>query len=258
MSDPMMSEESEVWTWPERLAAAALLAILLGVTAWLVWARHSARPARGDRPVAVTGAAGATTPAGVASGLPGPADAASDTAGPDGRPGAGETAASPPGGAGAKSLMVHVAGAVKNPGVYPLPSGARVVDALKAAGGRRDDAREDLLNLALPLTDGDKVYVPTSRDVAAAGSAGSGGSGGPPGQPTPSPPGWPPAVGKVDVNRADLQTLDALPGVGPSLASAIVRYRQEHGPFQSVDDLENVPGIGPAKLASLRDLVVVR
>lgn len=255
MSDRIDESDDGAWTWPERLAAAALLVLLLGVTAWLVWARYGGRVA--GQAGAAKEVAAAPRNGNAAGAEPGSAGAGQDGTGSGSRP-PGEAAAAQgdsdaAGAVGAgKVLMVHVAGAVKNPGVYPLAAGSRVVDALQAAGGRRDDAREDLLNLAAALADGDKVYVPSSRDLAA------GGSGSTPGQPAPAVPGWPPAPGKVDLNRADQAALDALPGVGPSLASAIVRYRQEHGPFRSVDDLEKVPGIGPSKLASLRDLVVVR
>lgn len=254
MSDHIEAADDGAWTWPERLAAAALLALLLGVTGWLVWARY------GDRQAASAGGAAGVAgaaPGGPAQAVGGHGAALADPVGADSESAApGQEGASPDAAGDGKVLLVHVAGAVKNPGVYPLPAGSRVVDALQAAGGRRDDAREDLLNLASALADGDKVYVPSSRDLTA-GSAGAG-SGGLRGQPAPAVPGWPQAPGRVDLNRADLAALDALPGVGPSLASAIIRYRQEHGPFRSVDDLEKVPGIGPSKLASLRDLVVVR
>lgn len=255
------------WTRPERLAVAALLAVLLSGTGWLAWERLG------------TGTAGA--PAGLvradaapsSGGLPAYGAGAAQHGGTGTNAGGDEASASVgSGGETFKTMRIHVAGAVQNPGVYALPQGSRVVDAVAAAGGRRSDGREDVLNLAAPLADGDKVYVPDAAEVARAQAgqsrAGSGGQAGADegtgpaggwlgaGEPGGGSAGG--AGGRVDVNRADVRALDALPGVGPSLAAAIVRYRQEHGAFRSLAELEKVPGIGPAKLAAIRDLVVFR
>ena len=140
------------------------------------------------------------------------------------------------------SVVVDVAGAVVRPGVYELPAGARVHAAVEAAGGAAPDADLAAVNLAAPLLDGAQVYVPA---VGAPPRAGA-----PPG---PSPPTT--APGPVDINRATAEQLDALPGIGPSTAQAIVTHREEHGPFASVDALEDVRGIGPAKLDAIRALV---
>lgn len=146
-------------------------------------------------------------------------------------------------------VVVHVAGSVVEPGVYELPPSARVRDAIVAGGGPTPDADWNALNLAAPLTDGSRVYVPavgeevTGALVSAGAPASAGGDGGET------------AAGPVDVNRATATELDALPGVGPSIATAIVTERDRNGPFVTVDDLERVPGIGPAKLEALRDLV---
>jgi len=135
-------------------------------------------------------------------------------------------------------VVVHVAGAVVRPGVYTLDSSARVVDAIEAAGGASADAELHRLNLAALLVDGEQILVPR------------------PGEELPTPVGE--VGGPVDLNRADAIALQELPGVGPATAAAIVSHRDEHGPFQTVDDLLDVPGIGPAKLAAIADAVVVR
>ncbi len=178
-------------------------------------------------------------------------------------------------------LAVHVAGAVERPGVYRLPTGARVEDAVYAAGGAARGGRPDVLNLAAPLEDGVRVYVPSAEEVrrqglapgeswpqgAGGGSAWTGTSGGMAGV-GPGVVGVGPegsagragggGAGRVDVNRATEAELDALPGIGPALARRIVEYRRTHGPFRRVEDLLEVPGIGPAKLQALRPLIVLR
>jgi competence protein ComEA len=141
-------------------------------------------------------------------------------------------------------LLVHVAGLVREPGVYEFRTGDRVVDAVQAAGGPRKHADLDALNLAAPLTDGQQVLVP------ARGPSG-GGTGVLPA------PGAMATPGLVDVNTASGSELDTLPGIGPVLAQRIIDYRTEHGPFATVDDLDDVSGIGPATLEDLRPLVTV-
>jgi len=136
---------------------------------------------------------------------------------------------------------------VQSPGVYRLPGSARVIDAVQTAGGLAVDANPDAINLAAPVTDGERVYVPRVGEVAP--PVVSGGSGGGAGVTTPA--------GPVNLNTATADDLDALPGVGPATAAAILAYRDQHGPFASVDDLGEVRGIGPAKLEALRGLVTV-
>jgi competence protein ComEA len=135
-------------------------------------------------------------------------------------------------------LVVDVTGAVRRAGLYRLPPGSRIADAIARAGGTTGRADRDLVNLAAPLADGEQILVPTRGAAAATGS----------GPPSPSAP--------VDLNSATAEQLDALPGVGPVTAQKIVAYRQEHGPFRSVDDLDAIPGIGPSRIENLRGLVV--
>lgn len=146
-----------------------------------------------------------------------------------------------------RRVVVHVSGAVKNPGVYRLNEGDRVNDAVTAAGGPSPDAFVDAINLAARLEDGQRVYVPTKQEVAGGGPVG-----GPPGA------AWGPGLsGKVNINSAGKEQLEALPGIGPGLAAAIIEYRQRNGGFRAIEDLMKVGGIGPKTLARLRPLVTV-
>ena len=143
------------------------------------------------------------------------------------------------------AIVVHVSGAVAQPGVYRLAAGSRVTDAIDAAGGVTDVARPADLNLAAPLADGVRVHVPTTSDPATAPAAGvSGGV-----------PGVVAAVAPIDLNTADATALDTLPGIGPVLAARIVADREANGPFATVADLDRVPGVGPATVAELEGLV---
>lgn len=142
------------------------------------------------------------------------------------------------------ALVVDVQGAVVEPGVYRLPAGARVLDALARAGGAAEGAAPGGLNLARPVVDGEQLLVPTEEEVEAAATAAPGVVGGAPG-------------GLVSLNRADGPALETLPRVGPALAGAILAHREEHGPFTAVEQLDDVPGIGPALLAQLTPLVTL-
>jgi competence protein ComEA len=151
-------------------------------------------------------------------------------------PGAAPVASLPPAVSDAP-LLIHVAGEVVRPGLYRLAGGARVADALAAAGGATERADLAAVNLARVLEDGEQLVVPG-----------------------PAPPGAPPGAredGKVDLNRASAAELDALPGIGPVLASRIVAYRDAHGGFGSVRDLRRVQGIGDKLYRSLAELVAV-
>jgi len=158
-----------------------------------------------------------------------------------------------------EQLVVHVAGAVTAPGVVRLSAASRVVDAVTAAGGMRADADPDRVNLAAPLVDGQRVVVPVigqppPAEISPSGPVSAGGAAGAAGGP-PVAPGSP--AGLVDLNTATAEQLDTLPGVGPATASAILDHRESSGPFDSVEDLLDVRGIGEAKLDALRDLVSI-
>jgi competence protein ComEA len=147
----------------------------------------------------------------------------------------------------AAAVVVDVVGAVRRPGLYRLPEGSRVADAVARAGGLSRKAVRSLVNLAAPVADGQQVLVASSVAGAPGAPVAAGGAaGGAPGMP---------ATGPVHLNSATVEQLDALPGVGPVTAQKILDYRTQHGLFQSVDELDAVSGIGPAKLDSLRDLV---
>jgi competence protein ComEA len=155
----------------------------------------------------------------------------------------------------APPVVVDVVGAVRRNGVVRLRPGARVVDAIEAAGGALPTADLTRLNLAAALADGARVAVPVfgapAPGVDPAAVSGS---------PAPDPgagSGAPAADSPVNLNTANAQQLDALPGVGPATAAAIISDREEHGPFRSVNDLGRVRGIGDAKLEQLRKLVTV-
>lgn len=137
-------------------------------------------------------------------------------------------------------LHVHAAGAVVHPGVVTVPAGSRVTDVVAAAGGPTPEADLDQINLAAPVTDGERVYIPRRGETAVAAPSGAGGV------------AAAKADGLVNINDADQAALETLPGVGPSTAQAIIEYRTEHGRFRSVDDLLNVRGIGPAKLSQIK------
>jgi competence protein ComEA len=139
-------------------------------------------------------------------------------------------------------VVVDVVGAVRRPGLYRLAHGSRIADALTRAGGATAKADLAQVNLAAPLADGEQVVVPRRGAGIAAPGAGSAPAGGP--------------AAPVQLSTATLEQLDSLPGVGPVTAQKILDYRQEHGAFQSVDELDAVSGIGPKRLEQLRELVV--
>lgn len=137
-----------------------------------------------------------------------------------------------------KSILVHVAGAVARPGVYSLQEGARVLDAVEAAGGSLDEGDPHALNLAEPLYDGRRITVPLAGEGVGSGNVN-------------------PESGKININTATAAELEKLPGIGPAKAAAIAGHREKNGPFASEDDLANVPGIGPKTVDNLREYITL-
>lgn len=225
-------------------AVVALVALVVAVGCAFVlrvlWAERSAtsEPAR-----PVTGSTGTVR---VTAGPGGPAAGPSGTAGATG-PATGTAA----------PVVVHVVGQVNKPGLVRLQPGARVADALAAAGGARKGADLAALNLARPVADGEQVLVPRPGEAVpgpGAGGAAAGGSTG--GSGGGSGPGGA-ASGLVNLNTAGLEELDSLPGVGPVLAQRILDWRTEHGRFTSVEELGEVSGIGEKLLARLKPKVTL-
>jgi competence protein ComEA len=270
-------------TQPRMLLGGAALALLLGGAGVFQWYRNAAPP---PVPVVVTHpalpdprSATSITPPSQTSAPPAPVPAPASAP-----PAAGTKApASPP----ADMIMVDVVGAVKKPGVYRLPPKARLADAVHAAGGARAGADMEAVNLASFAQDGEQIRVPTLAERRALQAASAPRRAAPRlsrpalaprpirttahyslAAPVSPAPGASPHAsvsetaaqtdGIVNINTATAEELDSLPGVGPTTAAAILAYRQAHGPFQRVDDLLEVRGIGPKKLERMRDRVAVR
>ena len=145
----------------------------------------------------------------------------------------------------AARVFVHVGGAVVHPGVQELEEGSRVQDAVEAAGGFADGAARDALNLARVLQDGEQVVVPTEEELTASVS------------PSAEVSAAPAARGRININTATAEELDALPGIGPATAEKIVADREANGPFSTIEDLKRVAGIGDKKYTELADSVCV-
>jgi competence protein ComEA len=230
---------------PRRLAVGVVALACVGVVGWRMLAPPNA-PAEMRLPFA-----------GSSAGSTGGGDDGSAPA--DGSPGASGASAAGVATSGLPTeLVVHVVGAVAAPGIQRLPPGSRVVDALAAAGDALPDADLARLNLAAPLIDGQQVFVPRPGEPAPSTLAPAGGGTGITG----GGPGGTGATGTaqgglVNLNTATAQELEALPGVGPSTAAAIIAHRDANGPFTSVEQLIDVRGIGDAKLEQLRHLVTV-
>jgi competence protein ComEA len=225
---------------PVRFAVLAVVAAMAAGLLWLGVVRYQAEQ-RTAALAALEAQPAASAPAPAQEPAPAPAAVAPPVEEP------------PP----APHVVVHVAGAVAKPGVYKLDEGARVADALLAAGGPLPEAMPDALNLADRLADGQKVYVMTKQELlsptpppAAAGAAAG------PAPASGSTAAAKPA-GKVSINTSSAAQLDQLPSVSPTVAQAIVDYRKQNGPFKSIDELDNVKGIGPATIEKIRPNVTL-
>jgi competence protein ComEA len=240
---PLAPEPDTVWVraleWlrdrrgDPRLGVVALVAV--AVVAGFVWYRIGVAGG-GDAPPAAarTRSSAASTPVTVAGGE-------TEATASDPKPQRSTDAR-------ATTVVVHVAGAVARPGVIELPKAARVIDALEAVGGATPDADVDRLNLAAPVVDGARVYVPR-RGEADPGVVGGGGATGGTGDGAPA--------GKINLNTATEEQLEALPGIGPTYAQAIVAERTRRNGFRSVNELREVRGIGEKRFAELAPLVTV-
>lgn len=176
---------------------------------------------------------------------PGPGLARPRTAAPRAGP-------SPAPGPSGPVLVVHVAGLVRHPGVYRFDQGDRVVDAIQRAGGPRHGADLTSINLAALLTDAEQIVVVRQGSVPGAGAGSAAGA--PGGGAVPGAAG---SEGLVDLNTATLDQLETLPGVGEVLGQRIIDYREEHGPFGRIEDLQNVSGIGEKRFADLQSKITV-
>jgi competence protein ComEA len=146
----------------------------------------------------------------------------------------------------AAPLILDVSGAVPRPGVYELPQGSRVIDAVDAAGGFLAEADKSTLNLAAPVSDGQKLDIPFLAGME------------PPAAIVEDPALPPEVTGElIDINTATLEELETLPGIGPTLAQAIIDYRDENGPFYDISDLLFVDGIGDVTFERIMDLITV-
>lgn len=143
-----------------------------------------------------------------------------------------------------KPVIVHITGAVPRPGVYALPQGARVQDAISAAGGFLSEAEKSQINLAALLEDGAKLDVPFLEGAS-------------PLLATPGPTVVAVTTELININTASAADLDTLPSIGPTLAERIIEYREQNGPFISVEDIINVPGIGPGNYERFKDMITV-
>ena len=215
---------------PWAFGVGAVAVVMAGIGGW--WALRAPPPPRAEEVLPRISTVSA------AGGAPAVAPEAEAGAGPG----------------GPVVIVVHVDGAVARPGVHELAPGSRVVDAIDAAQGLRSDADRSRLNLAAPVGDGQRVWVPVVGEDEPPVVAVTGGSGRPGSGENAEVVG---GTVPLDLNSAGVEELETLPGVGPSIAAAIARHREDNGPFARVEDLLEVPGIGPARLARLEALVAV-
>lgn len=259
-------------TWGVR-ALLVLLILAAGLVSWRIADARlggsevvAARaPAAATAPGSASAGSSGASASGVdgASGADGPSGAGAATGSVSGTEGTAATASPAAGAAGGtsaptQSVHVHVAGAVKHPGLYVLATGARAQDAVKAAGGAARGADLDAVNLAAVVQDGVQLRIPLRGEAAAPADGGAGAA-------TAAVPGEEEGAagqgaagggqGTVRINSADSTQLQTLPGIGPAMAERLLQWRAQHGRFGSATDLDAVPGIGPAMLTKLEPLV---
>jgi competence protein ComEA len=150
------------------------------------------------------------------------------------------------------TIVVYIAGAVMNPGIYTLSRPARVNDAVEAAGGLIEISDRSSINLAAKIEDGAKIIVPAIQEATTMSSAETLQK-----KASATPQFTPTIRYPININSADLSLLDNLPGIGETKAEAIVIYRQEHGPFKKIEDIMNVPGIGAGLFNSIKGLITI-
>ena len=263
-ADPIsLRERALSWLQATPAEAAGLALLLLGaLVATAVFVLQAAgRPSALPDPAELPGEGGADV-AGALDVTDPDAHHHDHAEGGHGSVGDAPSAAGPEGGADDATpveVVVHVTGAVAAPGVVTLDGGARVAEAIAAAGGATGEARLDHLNLARPLEDGEHVHLPVDGEdpPPIATGPGSGGAGGPGGGAGGAGGAGGGGDDSVDLNRATAEELQRLPGIGPSKAEAVVRHREQHGPFAVPGDLREVPGIGEKTFQQLADLVTV-
>jgi competence protein ComEA len=234
----------------EMVGLAVLLVCALGATGVLVWSALGRPALPEEQPSGTTEGVGhvgaAARPGGAAP------DGRADLDDRDGDDHDGGPVDPDDGSVATGEVTVHVAGAVAAPGVVTLPAGSRVTDAVDAAGGLLGDADPSRVNLARPLEDGEQLLILREGEEAPL--------------PAPGPSGGPNAAdgavaggrgGPIDLNRATVEQLQTLPGIGPAIAARIVEHRDQHGPFAVPGDLRDVSGIGEKRFQDLADLVTV-
>ncbi len=155
-------------------------------------------------------------------------------------------------------IHVFIHGAVKSPDVYLIPAGSIVEQAIESAGGFTAEADIDALNQALPLGDGAEIYVPTLAETAAGDSRGPAYQGVTQQSQSAAPGSSGSGSTLININTAGLEQLDTLPGIGPATAQKIVTHREERGPFQTIEAIMDVSGIGPAKFSQIESLITVQ
>lgn len=255
-----------------RLKFTGVVVIVVALLTWLAVSWLSSATPAGEPVPEPPPLQGAAQTGGEAVGTPGAAEGPGQAEGPgppnsSGAPAAPGTSGAQQGAEESIPVVVHVGGAVAEPGVVELPSGARVHEAIEAAGGMTSKADPGGLNLAAPIQDGTLIWVPTPEELEidtgppsagqnAAGppAAEQGGAGTAPGSVEGSASGAG-AGDLINLNTADSATLEALPGIGPALSERIITHRETNGPFGSLEELAGVRGIGPVILGDVEGLV---